>query len=362
MKFISEITRRKFLNAGASAAALATLAPGLLGRAHAQAGAQLTPVGDMVQGMAKDGPYRIAFSNGFSGNSWRAMAIAALEAEAAATPEIAEFVVVDGQGDINKQVNDIEGLINQQFDAILTIPNSGSAVAPILRDATSEGIVTAPFNIPVDGEDWSTYVGTDPQKKGAGLGKWLSDALGGTGKIVALGGLPGNSYTAAGWAGAQEAMADGIEVLTFRDAYWEEDRAKVIMADLITAYPQIDGIWCDGAQVGAGATKALLDAGRPLVPVTGDDYNGMLKLYDAQKDAHPGFDIGLMSEPTWQGIFALRAAVSLLKGESIPKRQILVPQIITAENYMDYIRPDLPDGVFTDTSLSDDELRAIFNA
>lgn len=356
------LTRRGFMGHSASALAFGALGGQLIRPAWAQEGAVLTPVGDMVQGMAKEGPYRIAFSNGFSGNSWRAMAIAALEAEAAATPEIAEFVTVDGQGDINKQVNDIEGLINQQFDAILVIANSGSAVAPILRDATAEGIVTAPFNLPVDGTDWSTYVGTDPQNKGATLGKWLSDALGGTGKIVALGGLPGNAYTAAGWAGAQEELADGIEVLAFRDAYWEEDRAKVIMADLIAAYPEIDGIWCDGAQVGAGAIKALLDAGRPLVPVTGDDYNGMLKLYAENHEANPNFDIGLMSEPTWQGVFAMRAAVSLLKGEEVPKQQILSPKMITADNYADYIRPDLPDGVFTDTSLTDDQLREIFNA
>lgn len=359
----SDITRRRLLGLSAAAATLGvTSQAGLILPAWAQQGASLTPVGDMVTGTAKPGPYRIAFSNGFSGNSWRAMAIAALEAEAAATDSIDEFVVVDGQGDINKQVNDIETLINQQYDAILVIANSGAAVAPIIRDATQEGIVTAPFNLPVDGEDWSTYVGTDPQKKGAALGKWLSDALGGSGKIVALGGIPGNSYTAAGWAGAQEAFAPGIEVLAFRDAHWEEDRAKVIMADLIAAYPEIDGIWCDGAQVGAGATKALLDAGRPLVPVTGDDYNGMLKLYHEHKAAHPGFDIGLMSEPTWQGIFAMRAAVTLLEGGEVPKQQILTPQIITSENYEEFIRPDLPDGVFTDTSLSDDELRRIFNA
>lgn len=356
-------TRRNILSLSASLAALGLAGKaGLILPAAAQEGAALTGVGDMVRGTGKAGPYRIAFSNGFSGNSWRAMCIAALQAEAEATPDIAEFVVVDGQGDINKQVNDIEGLINQQYDAILVIANSGAAVAPILKDATAEGIVTAPFNLPVDGEDWSTYVGTDPKKKGATLGKWLSDALGGSGKIVALGGLPGNSYTAAGWKGAQEEFADGIEVLAFRDAHWEEDRAKVIMADLIAAHPEIDGIWCDGAQVGAGATKALLDAGRPLVPVTGDDYNGMLKLFEEQKEAHPTFDIGLMSEPTWQGIFAMRAAVELLKGNEVPKQQILLPQMITRENYAQYIRPDLPDGVFTDTSLTDDELRAIFNA
>jgi ribose transport system substrate-binding protein len=114
--------------------------------------------------------------------------------------------------------------------------------------------------------------------------------------------------------------------------------------------------------VGAGAMKALLAAGRPLVPVTGDDYNGLLKLYRAEKPNQPKFDIGVMSEPTWQGIFAMRAAVSLLKGEEVAKQQILVPALITAANYEKYIRPDLPDGVFTDTSLTDDELRAIFKA
>jgi ribose transport system substrate-binding protein len=353
-----QLTRRGLLQAGAGFASLS-----LFGRAAwAQEGATLSPVGAMVKGTAKPGPYRIAFANGFSGNSWRAMAIAALQAEAAKTPDIKEFVIVDGQGDINKQVNDIEGLINQQFDAILIIANSGSAVAPIVKQATDEGIITAPFNLPVDGEGWSTYVGTEPQKKGATLGKWLSDALGGKGKIVALGGLPGNSYTAAGWKGAQEAMSKDIEVLSFKDAFWEEDRAKVVMADLIAAYPEIDGVWCDGGQNAAGAMKALKDARRPLVPVTGDDYNGLLKLYNAEKPNQPKFDIGLMSEPTWQGIFAMRAAVSLLKGEEVPKQQILTPSMITAANYETYLRPTLPDGVFTDTTLTDEELAKIFKA
>lgn len=351
-------SRRRVLGTGIGALGGLMLPGGAL---LAQQGAVIDAVGDMVSRPAKPGPYRIGFSNGFSGNSWRAMAIAALRAEAAATPDISEFIIVDGQGDINKQVNDIETLINQQVDAILVITNSSSAVVPILRDAMAEGIVTVPFNIPVDGTDWSAYVGTDPVRKGGTLGRWLSDALQGKGKIVALGGLPGNGYTAAGWEGAQANFAPGIEVLAFRDAYWEEDRAKVVMADLIAAHPQIDGVWCDGAQVGAGAMKALLDAGRPLVPVTGDDYNGLLKLFHAERGNHPAFDIGLMSEPTWQGIFAMRAAVSLLKGESVPRQQIIVPRMINRDNYIDFMRPGLPDGVATDTSLTDEELAAIFN-
>ncbi len=314
-----------------------------------------------AQGRKKDGKLRIGFSNGFSGNSWRAMCIAALKAEAATHANIGELLIVDGQGDIAKQVSDIESLANQQVDAILVIANSGSAVAPVLRDATGEGIVTVPFNLPVDGEAWTAYVGTDPAKKGRALGDFLKTALAGRGKIVALGGLPGNSYTAAAWKGAQSSFeGSGIEVLAFKDAFWEEDRAKVVMADLIAAHPQIDGIWCDGGQVAAGACKALLAAGRPLVPVTGDDYNGLLKLFRAQKPSQPKFDIGILSEPTWESVVALRAAVKLLAGETVPKRQVLQPGLITAANYGDYIRPDMPDGVFTDTNLDAATLKKIF--
>jgi ribose transport system substrate-binding protein len=356
-------TRRQLLALGAGAAAL-----GLTGIGRALAGtienATIAAVGGTVSGakFKKDGPYRIGFSNGFSGNTWRTMCIKAVQNEAAKHADLAEFTVVDGQGDITKQVNDIETLISQQVDAILCIPNSGTAVAPALKEATKEGIVTVPFNLPVDGEDWVAYTGTDPTKKGTALGAWLAKALGGKGKIVALGGIPGNSYTAAAWAGAQEAFkGSSIEVLAFKDAYWEEDRAKVVMADLIAANPQIDGVWCDGAQVGAGAMKALLAANRELVPVTGDDYNGLLKLYLAERDKHPKFDIGLMSEPTWESVIALRAALDLLRGKDVARQQIVQPQLITKDNVQNYVKPNLPDGVFVDTDLSEDELKQIFS-
>lgn len=349
------ISRRRFIQAGIGVAAIAVASPAF------GANFEMLKVGETVKGKAKPGPYRIGFSNGFSGNSWRAMCIAALKAEAAKhSSDISDLIIVDGQGDINKQVNDIESLYNQNVDAILCIANSGDAVAPALAKATRDGVVTVPFNLPVSGQDWSTYVGTNPENKGKALGEWLKKAMGGKGKIVALGGLPGNSYTAAAWKGAKEALGSDVEVLAFRDAYWEEDRAKVVMADLIAAYPEIDGIWCDGGQDAAGAAKALLDAGRPLVPMTGDDYNGLLKLYAKEKPSQPKFDIGLMSEPTWESAIALQAALTLLKGGEVAKQQIIQPQLITADNYKDYIRPNLPDGVFTDTKLSDDELLKIF--
>ena len=314
-----------------------------------------------VASYAKEGPYRIGFSNGFSGNSWRKLMLASLDMELANHDDIEELIILDGQGDVNKQISDIESLIAQEVDAILVIANSDTAVAPILKEATELGIITIPFNLPVQGEDYTAYVGVDPAKKGEYWGQWLADTLEEGDKIVALGGLPGNGYTATAWGAAEPIIEEaGIEVLAFRDAYWEEDRAKTIMSDLLAAYPEIDGIWCDGGQVCTGALKAMIAANRPLVPVTGDDYHGLLRLYHENHEAQPQFDFFTISEPTWESVIALRAALSILRGEETPVIQLIEPSPITPANYADYFREDFPDSVFVDTPVPDDILLEIF--
>src|SRR6476659_4326579 len=233
---IYSVTRRQAIRLGAGVLGFAALS-----RAFPASGADpisnatIAAAGETVSGakFKKKGPYRIGFSNGFSGNTWRTECLYSVKKEAASHKDLADVIICDGPGDISKQVNDIENLVSQNVDAILCIPNSGSAVAPVLRDATKQGVVTIPFNLPIDGEAWTAYTGTDPQKKGFGLGKWLREAVGDSAKIVALGGLPGNSYTASAWAGAQKAFeGSNIQVLAFKDASWEEDKAKVVMADL----------------------------------------------------------------------------------------------------------------------------------
>ncbi len=361
MKHLGVINRREALRWGLGVAGLAaTGGIGLPAFADVISNAKIDGSAEMAKSTQKPGKLRIGFSNGFSGNTWRTECLVSMQAEARAHADRYELIVVDGQGDISKQVNDIDDLIVQNVDALLCIPNSGTAVVPALRKATRAGIVTVPFNLPVDGEHWTAFVGTDPQKKGATTGKRLNDMLGGKGKIVALGGLPGNSYTAECWKGAQAQFAPGIQVLAFKDAFWEEDRAKVVMADLLAAYPEIDGIWCDGAQDAAGALKAMMAANRPLVPVTGDDYNGLLKLYAAEKANYPKFQIACVSEPSWEGVVALRTAVNLLSGQDMPKRQTIEPMVIDDSNYQNFIKPNLPDGVFVDTMLTDDQLKKLF--
>lgn len=355
---MSLTTTRRTLLAAAGAAALAAPARA----ADPVATATITPQGGMVAGKARPGPWRIGFANGYAGTPWRAMCVAEIQREAAAhRQQIAQLVVRDAEGSITKQIDQINGLIRARVDAILCIPNSPDALSAVLASAVAQGIVTVVFNLPVAGEGWTSYVGTDPEQKGRALGAWLASTLGGRGKIVGLGGVPGNPYTAACWAGTQGAFqGTSIQVLNLVPAWWQREHARAVMAGLIGAYGDIDGVWSDGGQDAAGAIEALLAARRRLVPVTGDDNNGLLKLYTATAATNPGFSFGLISEPAWQGVIALRTALTLLSGGSVPKRQIVQPAMITPANYQQYIRPHLPDMVLVDTTLDDAALVQAF--
>ena len=87
--------RRQLLQIGA--ASLGLVATGLKpALADVIAEATKTAKGPIISGLGKAGPYRIGFSNGFSGNSWRAMCLAQLKIEAAKHKDISDFIVVDG--------------------------------------------------------------------------------------------------------------------------------------------------------------------------------------------------------------------------------------------------------------------------
>src|ERR1700712_4693760 len=110
---LSNQDRRTLLRLGAGTAALGLFGYPGMSWADAISAAKIIPSAEMSKGVAKKGKLRIGFSNGFSGNTWRTMNLHSMTKEAKANADKYELITVDGQGDIAKQVNDIEDLIAQ---------------------------------------------------------------------------------------------------------------------------------------------------------------------------------------------------------------------------------------------------------
>lgn len=307
----------------------------------------------------------VGFSNGICNNAWRRQALAGIELKAdeyKSDGTVSDLVVSCAQGDIQRQISDIQGMIAQEVDILLVIPLS-DAVGQVVSDATKRGIVTVPFNLPLGGgADYTSFVGVDPCRKAEKNAEWLSEQIGSDSNVVGLGGTAGNAYTDTGWDCATKVFEEkGVNPLTLRPADWETSTAKRVMADLLASYPSIDGVWTDGGNNAVGAIQALQDAGLPLIPMTGDDYNGLLKSWAELRQDNPDFEISAVPEPPdGESMRAFDLGVMAAKGESVPQEELIDVDLYTGETLAEIVQPELPDDMYAVTNLPQDVLDELF--
>ena len=302
----------------------------------------------------KDGPYTIGFSNISVVNTFRVQMVRELEYAAEQAGGIR--YTTDAGGDTSKQVSDIQDLMARGIDALLVAPGSTTATNAVTRKAIDQGIPVIVFNSEVEDESAFTgYVGTDAIEFGYVMGKWLLNELDGKGNIIVLDGTAGAGVGEMRHQGLQKALdelPDGgknINILATYYADWAYDKGKQATEQALAAYPDIDGVWSQGGAMTQGAIEAFQAAGRPLVPMTGEDSNGFLKLWkEAQSE---GFKSIAASDAAWQGEVALEAALKALAGEPIEKYNYIPVPTITDADIDQYVRPEYSDAYWCNTKM-----------
>jgi len=297
----------------------------------------------------KDPPYRIALANGFVGNTWRIQMIKTLKAYAEqpdVKPFIKELKIVSTGTDVAAQVAAIDNFINSGYDAILTIAVNPTAFRPVIKRANRAGVVFVPFDNVLD-TDKVMQVNEDQLEMGRQMGRWLTKNLGNKGKILEVRGLQGNSVDRDRHLGFREIMeAAGnsfniIEVV----GNWDDGTAQKVVADAVAVHGQFDGMFVQGGST--GAVRALIDAGHPFIPVSGEAENGFRKLCAD----HAGDGLLCASAGQSPGLVAIsaKAAIHALQGEpmpqyvSVPIPYVEHPNFKAGENYY----PKLTDNFFT---------------
>jgi ribose transport system substrate-binding protein len=318
------------------------------------------PEGDMVDTSvyAKEGPYTIGFINWSTANSWTVQIVNEVQHEASLYPEIEEFITVSSEGDANTQISQIEDMVARGVDAILLIPVAPDAIVPAMEEAMEAGIPIVVFAAKANTEadtGYVTYLQADELQFGRKQGDWLMEQLGCTGNLIVLNGVTGISTSDARRQGLLDAIAacpDGgtnVKILGEEDASWAYDQGKQATERMLAAYPEIDGVWSQGGAMTQGAIEAFEAAGRPLVPMTGEDNNGFL--LDWQERVPQGFKAMAASEPTWQSRVALQAALRLLQGEPVAPFYALQVPTIYEEDVANYVRPEYSDAYWTNSKL-----------
>lgn len=269
-----------------------------------------------------------------------------------------EVTYVQSDNDVSKQIANLEDLIAQEVDVIITTPCDTTAINSTLEEAMDAGIKVVLLCAAVDGDSYDTLVTVDEKDFGATGAQWLADQIGGKGNIVVLNGISGFSTNTLRYEGAQSVFEKypDIKILAAEDANWDYAAAKTVTTDLLATYPEIDGVWSQGGAMTLGAIDSFNAAKRELVPMTGEDNNGYLKA--CIDNNMEGIAV---SKPTWLARVAIENAIKLMNGEEVRKDDIYPVMTIKTEEMPDYVHKDLSDDVWCGTELPEDVLKSVFS-
>jgi ribose transport system substrate-binding protein len=302
----------------------------------------------------------IGYDSYFVGNTWSAQLeaefLAATERESA---DIEDVIVTQSANDAQTQISNVQSMIARGVDAIIVTPISPEGIVPVLEQAAAADIEVVLSASGAETDTYASYINVDDTQFGATGADWLVDKLGGQGRIIALNGIAGVPTSDLRYQGAQEvfAAAPGIEVVSVIDGGWDQATAKTAVESVLAANPDIDGVWSQGGSMTLGAIEAFEAAGVPLVPMTGEDSNGLLKKWSSLiAEGDTGFDAIAVAKPTWISAEALGTAIAAARGETVTKENLLEPEVITAENIGEFVREDKPDSLWVNTRMSDQEI------
>src|ERR1700676_410387 len=154
--------RRKFIKATVVAAAATTVFKPWYSRADAK-------------------KYRFGFSQVTTVEPWRVQFNKDMIKEADKHPEI-ELIITDGQDKTEKQVADVENLIQQGVDILLVSPKESAGLTGVVLKAIDAKIPVIILDRNVETDKYTQFIGGDNVLIGREAGKYAVELLGGGGK------------------------------------------------------------------------------------------------------------------------------------------------------------------------------------
>jgi ribose transport system substrate-binding protein len=305
---------------------------------------------------AKD--LKVGWSTIYLTPSWMQQTLKMMEGDVTklkSAGKVSAFKTFNANGDTSQQIAQIRAMIQQKYDVIIVDAGSSTALNPALEQAVAAGITVVGF----DSLPTSTKVirvGTDQKAWGSMMATWLADKLKGKGSVIAMNGPAGVAVSEDRWAGAAAVFKKYPDIKIVSNVHSEYNLAPAAQAfaSAYSAHPDIDGVFSQGGALSAAALQTLVKQDKKLVPITGENYNGFLKMWSShQKD---GFSSLATAQPNYLAVIALEAAVAKREGVSVPQ-DITVPlPEITDKNLADYVKTDQPDDSYPINDLPQAEI------
>jgi len=269
------------------------------------------------------GKLTVAYIEQFGENTYRQMSHMEFILQALTYPQIGKIIYKSAHSDLNQGIADFKAAIAQKVSAIVTYPDYGDAMLPVMKEATDAGIPVATYAwgyVTGPGKNYLTVVGEYTCNLGKAFAAVMNTQVK-SGDIALMGGFPGNPLS-EGWQSCEKpALNPNIHVVATEPTNWDPSKVQSVVAGILAAHPNVKGWSYEyGGGMAYGALAAYKAAGKPFNPVltlrTDDVVMGCT--YNDLKKTNPGLKMYYYTSGNTQIRVALTAAMMKLKGARIP--------------------------------------------
>ncbi|KTC10009.1 sugar ABC transporter substrate-binding protein [Pseudomonas viridiflava] len=253
----------------------------------------------------------------------------------AATQENVQIQFEDAQGDVVRQLNQVQGFLNQKVDAVIVLPVDTSATASMTRAAVAAKIPLVYVNRHPDERKLPTGVVTvasNDIEAGQLQMRYLAEKLGGKGTLAIIMGDLAQNATHDRTEGVKQILKDypNIKVVEQQSAEWQRSKGMDLTSNWLLAGSRFDAIIANNDEMAIGAAMALQQAGKAKGEVAIVGIDG---LPDGLAAIKRGMLVAsVFQDPKAQAASAMQSAIKMIKGEPVTA-DVWVPfQLITPEN------------------------------
>jgi ribose transport system substrate-binding protein len=244
-------------------------------------------------------------------------------AKAAADKAGLDLVVLDAQDKADKQVSDLEDLMQRKVKVILVNPTDAAAVVPAIQAANQAGIPVITVDRAASGGKVAFHIASDNVAGGKLAAEFACKALGGKGKMVELEGIPGSSAArdrGKGFNDAMKASCGGVSIVARQTANFDRAQGLSVMENVLQAQPAIDAVFAHNDEMALGALQAIKGSKRKIRVVGFDATDDAVKAVNACEMAAT-----VAQQPSEMGRLAVEKAAAIVKGTKPSEKTEFIP-------------------------------------
>ena len=244
-----------------------------------------------------------------------------------------------------RQIQIVDSMVTRRVDGLAISATDERALAAPVERAIRAGIPVTIFDSGVNVEGYTSFIATDNYGAGSLAARTLARLIGGRGKVGMVMHKPGGTSTVLREQGFEATMArefPGVIIAARQYGMSDRARSRAAAEDILTAQPDLAGIFASSEASSLGAIQAIKSRG----------LSGKIKLVTFDfSDAHVEalkdgtIDVMLVQDPFRIGYEAVKSLAEKLKGVTPARRMELAARAIVKA---DLDKPDVRALLFPD--------------